>query len=84
MIVTGKSLFIKPDPLPEKQGSLSVPRTAKNRSMYGTVWDATVDCDIKKGERVLYRKSAASLYVYEGVEYHAIKESDVLAVVKEK
>jgi len=77
--------MIKPDKLSESRGGIVIPVTAKNNSSTGMVMDASIDCtEVKKGQTVVYRKSAASIYVYEGIEYHMIKEEDVLAKIVDK
>ncbi len=75
----------------QKQGTLYIPDTAKEKPQQGKViavgrgryedgkW---VPLDVKAGDVVLYGKYAGTEIKHEGKEYLIVRENDVLAIVE--
>jgi chaperonin GroES len=75
----------------QKQGTLYIPDTAKEKPQQGKVISVgnghyedgkLVPLDVKAGETVLYGKYAGTEVKSEGKEYLIIRESDILAVIE--
>jgi chaperonin GroES len=74
----------------QKQGSLYIPDTAKEKPQEGKVIAVgsgryedgkLVPLDVKVGDKVLYGKYSGTEIKHEGKEYLIVRESDILAVV---
>ena len=75
----------------QKQGSLYIPDTAKEKPQEGKVvavgkgryedgkWDPL---DVKVGDTVLYGKYAGTEIKHQGKEYLIVRENDILAVIE--
>lgn len=75
----------------QKQGTLYIPDTAKEKPQQGKViavgrgryedgkW---IPLDVKAGDVVLYGKYAGTEIKHEGKEYLIVRENDVLAIVE--
>ncbi len=75
----------------QKQGSLYIPDTAKEKPQEGKVvavgkgryedgkW---VPLDVKVGDTVLYGKYAGTEIKHQGKEYLIVRENDILAVIE--
>lgn len=76
----------------EKEGSLYIPDTAKEKPQMGKVLTVgkgryedgkLVPLDVKEGDIVLYGKYSGTDIKYKGKEYLIVKESDILAIVEQ-
>lgn len=75
----------------QKQGSIIIPDTAKEKPMQGEVVSvgpgkitengAKVDMSVKKGDKVLYGKYSGTEVTIDGVEYLIMRESDIFAII---
>lgn len=75
-----------------KNGSIIIPDSAKTKPSEGeviAVGDGKINkdgtkrpLDVKKGDKVIYGKYAATEVKIDGVEYLLMKEEDVLAIVE--
>ena len=80
-------IFIKKDELPEKIGSIYVPKT---EGQYAPPYSGTIisvggdieDPDYKVGARVLFHDLAGTEIKYEGETIYSIRESDVTAIIE--
>lgn len=75
----------------QKEGSLFIPDTAKEKPQQGKViavgkgrfenseW---IPLDVKIGDTVLYGKYSGTEVKHEGKEYLIVRESDILAIVE--
>ncbi len=75
----------------QKQGSLYIPDTAKEKPQEGKVKAVgrgryedgkLVPLDVKVGDRVLYGKYSGTEIKHDGKEYLIVRESDILAVLE--
>lgn len=75
----------------QKQGSLYIPDTAKEKPQEGKVKAVgkgryedgkLVPLDVKVGDRVLYGKYSGTEIKHDGKEYLIVRESDILAVIE--
>lgn len=75
----------------QKQGSLYIPDTAKEKPQEGKVKaigkgryedGKLVPLDVKVGDRVLYGKYSGTEIKHDGKEYLIVRESDILAVIE--
>ncbi len=73
-----------------KQGSLYIPDTAKEKPQEGKVKaigkgryedGKLVPLDVKVGDKVLYGKYSGTEIKHDGKEYLIVRESDILAIV---
>ena len=74
----------------QKQGSLYIPDTAKEKPQEGKVKAVgkgryedgkLVPLDVKVGDKVLYGKYSGTEIKHDGKEYLIVRESDILAIV---
>ncbi len=75
----------------EKQGSLYIPDTAKEKPQEGKIVSVgpgarddkgnRIEMEVKAGDKVLYSKYSGTEVKYDGKEYLIVKESDILAVL---
>jgi chaperonin GroES len=75
----------------QKQGSIIIPDTAKEKPMQGQVVSvgpgkvtengAKVDMSVKKGDKVLYGKYSGTEVTIDGVDYLIMRESDIFAIM---
>ena len=74
----------------EKQGSLYIPDTAKEKPQQGKIVAVgkgryeegkLVPLEVKAGDKVLYGKYSGSEVKYDGKEYLIVRESDILAIL---
>jgi len=75
----------------EKQGSIIIPDTAKEKPMQGTIVavgpgkisdsGAKIDMQVKVNDKVLYGKYSGTEVTVDGVEYLIMRESDIFAVL---
>ncbi len=75
----------------QKQGSIIIPDTAKEKPMQGEVISvgpgkitengAKVDMSVKKGDKVLYGKYSGTEVTIDGVDYLIMRESDIFAII---
>jgi len=74
----------------QKQGSLYIPDTAKEKPQEGKVKAVgkgryedgkLVPLDVKVGDKVLYGKYSGTEIKHDGKEYLIVRESDILAVL---
>lgn len=75
----------------QKEGSLYIPDTAKEKPQQGKIIAVgkgryedgkLVPLDVKAGDVVLYSKYAGTDIKYEGKEYLVLRESDILAILE--
>ena len=75
----------------QKQGTLYIPDTAKEKPQEGKVVAVgngryedgkLVPLDVKKGDKVLYGKYSGTEIKHDGKEYLIVRESDILAVIE--
>ncbi|MCX7677742.1 MAG: co-chaperone GroES [Spirochaetes bacterium] len=75
----------------QKQGSLFIPDTAKEKPQQGKVIAVgngryedgkLIPLDVKVGDVVLYGKYAGTEVKYDNKEYLIVRESDILAVIE--
>lgn len=75
----------------QKQGSLYIPDTAKEKPQQGKVIAVgtgryedgkLIPLDVKVGDVVLYGKYAGTEVKYDNKEYLIVRESDILAVIE--
>lgn len=75
----------------QKQGSLYIPDTAKEKPQEGKVKSVgkgryedgkLVPLDVKVGDTVLYGKYSGTEIKHDGKEYLIVRESDILAIVE--
>ena len=75
----------------QKQGSLYIPDTAKEKPQEGKVKAVgkgryedgkLVPLDVKVRDRVLYGKYSGTEIKHDGKEYLIVRESDILAVIE--
>jgi co-chaperonin GroES (HSP10) len=80
-------IFIKKDELPEKIGSIYVPKT---EGQYAPPYSGTIisvggdieDPDYKVGSRVLFHDLAGTEFKYNGDTIFSIRENDVTAIMQ--
>ena len=80
-------IFIKKDELPEKIGSIYVPKT---EGQYAPPYSGTIisiggdteDLDYKVGSRVLFHDLAGTEFKYGGDTIFSIRENDVTAILQ--
>jgi len=74
----------------EKQGSIFIPDTAKEKPQQGKVVAVgngryedgkLIPLDVKVGDTVLYGKYSGAEVKFQGKEFLIVRESDVLAVI---
>ena len=74
----------------QKQGSLYIPDTAKEKPQEGKVVSVgkgryedgkLVPLDVKVGDKVLYGKYSGTEIKHDNKEYLIVRESDILAIV---
>ncbi|HPN33550.1 MAG TPA: co-chaperone GroES [bacterium] len=75
----------------QKQGSIIIPDTAKEKPMQGEVVSVgpgkitengvKVDMSVKKGDKVLYGKYSGTEVSIDGVDYLIMRESDIFAII---
>ncbi len=75
----------------QKQGSIIIPDTAKEKPMQGEVVSVgpgkitengvKVDMSVKKGDKVLYGKYSGTEVTIDGVDYLIMRESDIFAII---
>jgi chaperonin GroES len=75
----------------QKQGSLYIPDTAKEKPQEGKVKAVgkgryedgkLVPLEVKVGDKVLYGKYSGTEVKHDGKEYLIVRESDILAVIE--
>lgn len=75
----------------QKQGSLYIPDTAKEKPQEGKVAAVgrgryedgkLIPLDVKVGDKVLYGKYSGTEIKHNGKEYLIVKENDILAIVE--
>jgi chaperonin GroES len=75
----------------QKQGSLYIPDTAKEKPQEGKVAAVgrgryedgkLIPLDVKVGDKVLYGKYSGTEIKHAGKEYLIVKENDILAIVE--
>jgi len=75
----------------QKQGSLFIPDTAKEKPQEGKIVAVgkgryedgkLIPLDVKVGDSVLYGKYAGTEVKHEGKEYLIVRESDILAIIE--
>lgn len=74
------------------KGGIIIPDTAKEKPQEGEIVAVgegrrlengkVVECDVQKGDRVLFNKYSGTEIKIEGVEHLIIKEEDVLGVIQ--
>ena len=82
----GDRVLVLPAPAEEKEGSIIIPDTAKEKPLHGKVvatGNGTKDEEmfLKEGDEVLYGKYSGTELEYEGTKYLMMRQSDVLAVI---
>ncbi|MBN2403933.1 MAG: co-chaperone GroES [Spirochaetes bacterium] len=74
----------------QKQGSLYIPDTAKEKPQEGKIKAVgkgryedgkLIPLDVKVGDKVLYGKYSGTEIKHDGKEYLIVRESDILAIV---
>jgi len=75
----------------QKQGSIIIPDTAKEKPMQGEVVSVgpgkitengvKVDMSVKKGDKVLYGKYSGTEVTIDGGDYLIMRESDIFAII---
>lgn len=81
-------VLVAPAPAEEKIGSIIIPDTAKEKPLKGTIvatGNGTKDEEmiLKSGDTVLYGKYAGTEIEFEGEKYLMMRQSDVLAIIKD-
>jgi chaperonin GroES len=87
-------VLVKPDPHPEKVGSIFIPDTAKKKVLVGTVvaagagkyyGDEFVENPVKKGDRVLYAEFSGGYdgFKINGESFLSMRDEDILMVLEE-
>lgn len=76
-----------------KKGGIIIPDTAKEKPMQGEVTEVgpgrasddgkKIPMTVKKGDRILYGKYSGTEVSLDGKDYLIMRESDILAVVKD-
>jgi chaperonin GroES len=75
----------------QKQGSLYIPDTAKEKPQQGKIVAAgngryeegkLIPMDVKVGDLVLYGKYSGTEISHEGKDYLIVKENDILAIIQ--
>ena len=75
----------------EKQGSIYIPDTAKEKPQEGKIIAVgngryedgkLIPLDVKVGDKVLYGKYSGTEIKHEGNEYLIVRESDILAIIQ--
>lgn len=78
----GELVFIKPDEaLTKSKGGILIPNSVQEKPLRGTVVAKGKECTVKVGDSVLYGKNSPTQVDEELV---AIKESQLMAVIKKK
>ncbi len=87
-------VLVQPAEIEKKtQSGIYLPDTHEEKPQYGTVLGcgdavmvdgAKVECPVKVGDTVIYKKWGGNDFKLEDVEYQFLKFEDVLAVVKTK
>jgi len=81
MQLTGNSILIKPDNLPEKtrSGLLEVPKSSKEMlTDHGEIIQVGPECEIARvGMRVIYPRKSASVIVIDEKDYYFVKEYQI-------
>jgi len=88
----GDRVVVKPlEKEEEKQGSIIIPDTAKEKPMQGEIVAAgpgkvsdsgnKVGMEVKTGDKVLYGKYSGTEVSIEGADYLIMRESDIFAIV---
>lgn len=90
----GDRLIVKPVEQDEmSSGGIIIPDLENQRTITASVvavgngrWDNGILArpESKVGDTVVYAKFAAMVIELDGVEYHTMKESDIIAIVKNK
>ena len=80
-------VLVLPAQAEEKVGGIIIPDTAKEKPQHGTIVAAgngTKDEEmiLKEGDEILYGKYSGTELEFEGTKYLIMRQSDVLAVVK--
>jgi len=75
----------------QKQGTIIIPDTAKEKPMQGEVVavgpdkvadsGVKVEMGVKKGDKVLYGKYSGTEVTIDGEEYLIMRESDIFAII---
>lgn len=79
----GERIIVKRCPSDDRTvGGIVIPDAAKQKSVWGDVVSAGKSEDVSAGDRVLFGRHAGTEFVVDGVEYLALRESDVLAVAE--
>jgi chaperonin GroES len=77
----------------QKQGSLYIPDTAKEKPQEGKVIAVgkgryedgkLIPLDVKVGDVVLYGKYSGTDIKHDGMEYLIVRETDILAIIEKK
>jgi chaperonin GroES len=77
----------------QKQGSLYIPDTAKEKPQEGKVMAVgkgryedgkLIPLDVKVGDVVLYGKYSGTDIKHDGKEYLIVRETDILAIIEKK
>jgi len=85
-------VIVKPnDPAEQKQGSIIIPDTAKEKPQEGEIVavgpgkisdsGSKVTMEVKGGDKVLYGKYSGTEVTIDGNDYLIMRESDILAVL---
>jgi len=85
IIPTGEKVLLVPVKVEEKTASgIYRPDAGEQKSQLGEVRAVGHDADaeMKKGDRVLYKKFAGDEVEYGNIEYIIIKQEDILAIVE--
>lgn len=81
-------VLVLPAPAEEKVGGIIIPDTAKEKPMHGKIiaaGDGTKDekMVLKEGDQILYGKYAGTELEVDGEKYLIMRQSDVLAIIKD-
>ena len=81
-------VLVQPAPAEEKIGGIIIPDNAKEKPLRGIIMatgNGTKDEEmiLKEGDTVLYGKYSGTELELDGVKYLMMRQSDVLAIVKE-
>lgn len=81
-------VLVQPAPAEEKIGGIIIPDNAKEKPLRGLIMatgNGTKDEEmiLKEGDTVLYGKYSGTELELDGVKYLMMRQSDVLAIVKE-
>lgn len=81
-------VLVQPAPAEEKIGGIIIPDNAKEKPLRGIIMatgNGTKDEEmiLKEGNTVLYGKYSGTELELDGVKYLMMRQSDVLAIVKE-